>query len=208
MAMTNRANIKRDGLIMSTLDDLVPQDHLVRTLEATIDWKFIYPLVKSLYSNFGRRSIDPVVLFKMIFINYTFGINSMRKTCEEIKVNIAYRWFLGISIYEDVPNYSTWSKNYQRRYKDSEVFDQIFNHIIKHGIDNGFIDATTVFGDGTHRKANANSRKATDKEVEIVAKAYEKELLEEINEQRAENDKKLFESLDKKEYEIELKFLL
>ena len=139
MAMTNRANIKRDGLIMSTLDDLVPQDHLVRTLEATIDWKFIYPLVKSLYSNFGRRSIDPVVLFKMIFINYTFGINSMRKTCEEIKVNIAYRWFLGISIYEDVPNYSTWSKNYQRRYKDSEVFDQIFNHIIKHGIDNGFI---------------------------------------------------------------------
>lgn len=145
MAMTNRANIKRDGLIMSTLDDLVPQDHLVRTLEATIDWKFIYPLVKSLYSNFGRRSIDPVVLFKMIFINYTFGINSMRKTCEEIKVNIAYRWFLGISIYEDVPNYSTWSKNYQRRYKDSEVFDQIFNHIIKHGIDNGFIDTTTVF---------------------------------------------------------------
>lgn len=116
MAMTNRANIKRDGLIMSTLDDLVPQDHLVRTLEATIDWKFIYPLVKSLYSNFGRRSIDPVVLFKMIFINYTFGINSMRKTCEEIKVNIAYRWFLGISIYEAVPNYSTWSKNYQRRY--------------------------------------------------------------------------------------------
>ena len=118
MAMTNRANIKRDGLIMSTLDDLVPQDHLVRTLEATIDWKFIYPLVKSLYSNFGRRSIDPVILFKMIFINYTFGINSMRKTCEEIKVNIAYRWFLGISIYEDVPNHSTWSKNYQRRYKD------------------------------------------------------------------------------------------
>ena len=213
MAMTNRANIKRDGLIMSTLDDLVPQDHLVRTLEATIDWKFIYPLVKSLYSNFGRRSIDPVVLFKMIFINYTFGINSMRKTCEEIKVNIAYRWFLGISIYEDVPNYSTWSKNYQRRYKDSEVFDQIFNHIIKHGIDNGFTDTTTVFGDGTHRKANANSRKATDKEVEIVAKAYEKELLEEINEERAENGKKPFESLDKKEYafdeetgeEIELK---
>ncbi|MGN8702789.1 transposase, partial [Catenibacterium mitsuokai] len=68
----------------------------------------------------------------------------MRKTCEEIKVNIAYRWFLGISIYEDVPNYSTRSKNYQRRYKDSEVFDQIFNHIIRHGIDNGFIDTTTV----------------------------------------------------------------
>ena len=81
-----------------------------------------------------------------------------------------------------MPNYSTWSKNYQRRYKDSQVFDQIFNHIIKQGIDNGFIDTMTVFGDGTHRKANANSRKATDKEVEMIAKTYEKELLDEIKE--------------------------
>ena len=152
--MTNRNNEKHDCPIMCTLDELVPQDHLVRTLESAIDWKFIYPLVESLYSKLGRRSIDPVVLFKMIFINYVFGINSMRKTCEEIKVNIAYRWFLGLSIHEEVPNYSTWSKNYQRRYKDSKVFDQIFNHIIKHGIDNGFIDTVTVFGDGTHRKAS------------------------------------------------------
>lgn len=200
MTMTNRANVKFDGIILSTLDDLVPQDHLVRILEKTIDWKFIYPLVKPLYSDVGRHSIDPVVLFKMIFINYTFGINSMRKTCEEIKVNVAYRWFLGIDIYEEVPNYSTWSKNYQRRYKDSQVFDQIFNHIIKYGIDNKFIDTTTVFGDGTHRKANANSRKATDKEVEMIAKTYEKELLDEINEERKRNGKKPFESLIKKEY--------
>lgn len=200
MTMTNRANVKFDGIILSTLDDLVPQDHLVRILEKTIDWKFIYPLVKPLYSDVGRHSIDPVVLFKMIFINYTFGINSMRKTCEEIKVNVAYRWFLGIDIYEEVPNYSTWSKNYQRRYKDSQVFDQIFNHIIKYGIDNKFIDTTTVFGDGTHRKANANSRKATDKEVEMIAKTYEKELLDEINEDRIKNGKKPFESLVKKEY--------
>ena len=83
MAMTNRANIKRDGLIMSTLDDLVPQDHLVRTLEATIDWKFIYPLVKSLYSNFGRRSIDPVVLFKMIFL-YLISYDDMKRISQFI----------------------------------------------------------------------------------------------------------------------------
>lgn len=200
MVMTNRANTKFDGIILSTIDELVPQDHLVRTLEDTIDWSFIYPLVKPLYSDFGRRSIDPVVLFKMIFINYTFGINSMRKTCEEIKVNLAYRWFLGIGIYEDVPNYSTWSKNYQRRYKDSKIFDQIFRHIIKIGIDEEYIDTTTVFGDGTHRKANANIRKATNEEVEIVAKTYENELLEEINDEREKNGKKPFDSLVKKEY--------
>ena len=68
MAMTNRNNIKFDCIIFATLDDLVPQDHNVRLFEDTIDWKFIYPLVKPLYSEVGRPSIDPVVLFKMLFI--------------------------------------------------------------------------------------------------------------------------------------------
>ena len=69
MAMTNRNNIKKDCFIMATIDELVPQDHLVRKLESCIDFTFIYPKVKSLYSDMGRPSIDPVVLFKMIFIN-------------------------------------------------------------------------------------------------------------------------------------------
>lgn len=109
MTMTKRYNYKDNGFILSTIDDLVPDNHLVRKIESSIDWNFIYPLVEDLYSKQGRKSIDPVVLFKMIFIDKLFGINSMRKTCEEIEVNLAYRWFLGLSIYDDVPNYSTWS---------------------------------------------------------------------------------------------------
>ena len=101
MTMTRRNNFKDNGFILSTIDDLVPENHLVRQIESSIDWNFIYPLVENLYSNQGRKSIDPVVLFKMIFIDKMFGINSMRKTCEEIKVNLAYRWFLGLSIYDD-----------------------------------------------------------------------------------------------------------
>ena len=98
------------------MEEFVPEDHLVRKMEEALKWDFIYPLVEPLYSLWGRPSIDPVILFKMIFINYTFNINSMRRTCEEIRVNLAYRWFLGISIDEAVPNYSTWSQNYIRRY--------------------------------------------------------------------------------------------
>lgn len=109
MAMTCLNNRKNDSFILSTIDELVPSDHKVRELEEAIDWTFIYPLVRPLYSSFGRPSIDPVVLFKMLFINFTFGIHSMRRTCEEIKVNLAYRWFLGLSIDDEVPNYSTWS---------------------------------------------------------------------------------------------------
>lgn len=81
MAMTCRYNIKRDSIILDTINNLVPPDHMVRKLEKAVDWKFIYPLVKDLYSSEGRPSVDPVVLFKMIFINFCFGINSMRKTC-------------------------------------------------------------------------------------------------------------------------------
>ena len=92
MAMTCLNNRKNDSFILSTIDELVPSDHKVRELEEAIDWTFIYPLVRPLYSSFGRPSIDPVVLFKMLFINFTFGIHSMRRTCEEIKVNLAYRW--------------------------------------------------------------------------------------------------------------------
>ena len=79
MAMTRRNNAKDFGYILGTIEEFVPENHLVRKLEETIDWCFIYPLVSSLYSSIGRPSIDPAILFKMIFINYCCGINSIRK---------------------------------------------------------------------------------------------------------------------------------
>ena len=81
MAMTNRNTAKLDCMIYYTLDELVPQDHLIRKMEEALDFRFIYPKVQHLYSCHGRPSIDPVVLFKMLIINIVFGINSMRKTC-------------------------------------------------------------------------------------------------------------------------------
>lgn len=199
MAMTVKNNIKNNQILFCSIDDLVPQDHLVRKLESTIDWRFIYPLVKDLYSSVGRPSIDPVVLFKMVFINFIFGINSMRRTCDEIYVNNAYRWFLGLSLMDEVPNYSTWSQNYIRRYKDSDVFDQIFKHILTQAMNFGFINMESVFGDSTHQKANANKNKYNDVEVELTKKKFEDELLEEINKDRKKHGKKPLETLSKKE---------
>lgn len=106
---------------------------------------------------------------------------------------------MGLSIYEEVPNYSTWSQNYIRRYGDSDVFDEIFHRILMELDANGFLDVTTVFGDGTHMKASANKRKATDKEVEIAVKHFDEDLLNEINQLRKENGKKPFDSLVKEE---------
>lgn len=193
--MTYNDNHKHFEFIFYTIDELVPQDHLVRKLENALDWSFIYPLVKDLYSSKGRKSIDPVILFKMIFIDKLFGINSMRKTTEEIKVNLAYRWFLGLGFNDEVPNYSTWSQNYIRRYCDSEVFDQIFSYIIDKALEYKFINLETVFGDSTFQKASANKRKSHKETVAIVKKQYEDELLKEINQERALHNQKPFTHL-------------
>lgn len=140
----------REGFILASLEDLVPQDHLVRKLDSCMDWHFIYPLVQHLYAPHGRPSIDPVILFKMLCINILFGFNSMRRTCRECDMNLAYRWFLGIPMECKVPDYSTWSQNYIRRYGDSQIFQQIFDHILDQLQKHELLDLTTLFGDSTH----------------------------------------------------------
>ncbi len=95
MMTKNQAN-EREQLEMLTIDQLVPENHLVRKLESAIDFSFIYPMVEHLYSGVGRPSIDPVVLFKITFIQYIFGIRSMRQTIKEIETNMAYRWFFRV----------------------------------------------------------------------------------------------------------------
>jgi len=114
--MTKNQSNEREQLEMLTIDPLVPNDHLVRKLEAAIDFSFMYPLVEHLYSTNGRPPIDPVVLFKMAFIQYVFGIRSMRQTIKEIETNMAYRWFLGFGFHTEVPHFSTFGKNYVHRF--------------------------------------------------------------------------------------------
>ena len=98
--MGRRNNDERSQIQMLSIDDLVPQDHLIRKIDAAIDLSFIYDKVKDLYKPGGRESIDPVVLIKIVMIQYIFGIKSMRQTIKEIEVNIAYRWYLGYPIFQ------------------------------------------------------------------------------------------------------------
>ncbi len=86
-----------------TLDKLVPKEHLVRKLDKAIDLSFIRDKVQHLYSKTGTYSIDPIVLFKIIIVQNIFGIRSMRRTIQEIEVNLAYRWYIGYSLDEPIP---------------------------------------------------------------------------------------------------------
>lgn len=193
---------EREQLEILTIDQLVPQDHLVRKLEAAIDFSFIYPLVENLYSSLGRPSIDPVVLFKMTFIQYVFGIRSMRQTIKEIETNMAYRWFLGFGFHTEVPHFSTFGKNYARRFQDTDVFEQIFYRILKEIMKKGLLHADHVFIDSTHVKASANKRKYDKKVVRKETRAYEEKLQLELNIDREEHGKKPFppEKFEKDEW--------
>lgn len=190
-------NHERNQMTFISLEDLVPENHLVRKLDAAIDFSFIYEIVEDLYKPYGRESIDPVVLIKITFIQYIFGIPSMRKTIEEIEVNFAYRWFLGYGINEPIPHFSTFGKNYVRRFKDSDVFEQIFKHILAEAYKCGFIKDEHIFIDGSHIKANANNHKYENKKLEKAARYYEEELQEEIEKDRINHGKKSLKETEK-----------
>lgn len=174
------------------IEDLVPENHLVRDIDKAIDFSFIYEKVKGLYSEmeWGKPGIDPVCLFKIVFIQYIFGIRSMRQTIKEIEVNMAYRWFIGYDIGEKIPHFSTFGKNYTRRFQGTTIFEEIFENILQEAVNCGFIDASAIFIDGTHIKASANKNKATKEVVEVQAKNYQKQLDEEIAKDRTAHGKK------------------
>ena len=188
--MTKNNNIGKFEMIFNTLEDLVPQNHPVRMYDSAIDWKFIYPLVEDLYSNVGKPSIDPIVLFKMVFINYIDGIHSLRKTCDRCNTDIAYRWFLRINFTDKIPDHSTFSQNLKRKFLETNLFKNIFTEIVRQAYEAGFIDPENIFGDSTHVKASANKKKHIDKVIKATENLYYEDLKKDINKDRAEHDKK------------------
>lgn len=188
--MTKKDVDNRLQIEFNSVDALVPKEHLVRKIDRAIDFNFIYDEVAELYSASGAPSIDPVVLIKIVLIQYLFGIPSMRQTIREIEVNIAYRWFIGYSFTEKIPHFSTFNKNYERRFKNTNLFNNIFTKILEEANKYGFIDLSEIFIDSTHIKASANKKKYTKKEIDIEAKKYQEELEKEIDEDRKKHGKK------------------
>jgi len=195
--ITVRKEIQSEIVFMD-MNEMVPIESMFRKIDKYIDFTFIYEEVKEKYcENNGRPSIDPVVLFKLVFIQALDGIKSMRKTCEKIKVDAEYRWFLEIPFGKETPHFSTFSKNYERRFKGTDIFEKIFINIVKQAQEYGMLNEE-FFMDSTHRKANANKNKYEDVLVKVVKKR-KLELEEEINEERKRLGEKPFEYKD--EYE-------
>ena len=160
--MTKNADKKREQMMMFSMDDMVPQNHMLRLIDKAINWNFIYDLVEEKYCpDNGRPSMDPVMLIKIPFIQYLYGIKSMRQTMKEIEVNVAYRWFLGLDMLDPVPHFSTFGKNYTRRFKDTDLFEQIFSKILEDCMKYKLVNTEQIFVDATHVKDD----EAFEKEV-------------------------------------------
>ena len=199
--MTQENEKVRKQMQIVCIDDLVPQDHLLRIIDKAIDWKFIYELVEDKYSpDMGRPSLDPVTLIKIPLIQYLYGIKSMRQTIMEIEVNMAYRWFLGLELYDDVPHFTTFGKNYTRRFKDTDLFEQIFQHILEECYRFRLVDPSEIFVDATHVKARANNKKMQKRIAHEETLFYEQMLRKEIDSDREAHGKKPLKDKDDDDY--------
>lgn len=182
--------------IIVDIDQLVPQDHMVRKIERVMDYEWIYKRLEPYYCvNNGRPGTDPVVLIKIVLIQHLFGIPSLRQTWREIEVNTAYRWFLGYNLLEQIPHFATVSYAFCKRFP-AELSEEIFGHILNKAINNKMVDPSVVFIDGTQIKASANKKKGQKEQVAKVARVYDAQLRQEVNTDREAHGKKPFEDDD------------
>lgn len=189
--MLKKPTPAQQELEMVTLEMLVPKDHLLRKIEGAVDFEFIREKVAHLYcADNGRPALDPVVLFKLLFIGYLFGVRSERQLMREVQVNVAYRWFAGFRLTDKVPDASTFSQNRRRRFIDTTVYQEIFDEIVRQAIGRGMVDGRVLYSDSTHLKANANKNKFDEVQVAQTPSAYLAELDAAIDADRAAQGKK------------------
>ena len=181
----------QSSLEFVSIDELVPEDHLLRKIDKRVDFHFIHDLVKDLYSpDNGRPALDPTLMFKLLLIGYLFGVRSERQLVREVQVNVAYRWFLGLSLTDKIPDASTLSQNRRRRFNDSTVYQDIFDEIVFQAMKRKLVSGHTLYTDSTHLKANANKNKWIKREAQASRKEYIEALDQAVEEDRLAHGKK------------------
>jgi transposase len=174
-----------------SIEEMVPQDHLLRKIDAAIDFGFVKERLYPLYcANNGKPAVDPVVLFKMLFIGYLYGIRSERQVVRDIEVNVAYRWFLGLRLGDSVPDASTISQNRRRKFDGTDVFRELFDDVVMMVIEKGFVNGKGLYTDSTHLKANANKNRWKRKQVHANVRQYLDALDKAVEADRAAHGKK------------------
>jgi len=146
-----------------SLEDHVPTDHLMRSIDRFVDLSGIRTHLAPFYSATGRPSVDPELMIRMLLIGYSMGLRSERRLCEEVHLNLAYRWFCRLDLTDAIPDHSTFSKNRHGRFRDSDLFRHLFESVVARCIAEGLVGGERFAVDASLIEADANRQNSTPK---------------------------------------------
>jgi transposase len=154
--MGNQGAVQAPLFYAFNLEDHVPRDHLLRGIDRFLDLSELRRHLASFYSHTGRPSIDPELMIRMLVIGYCFGIRSERRLCEEVHLNLAYRWFCRLGLEDRIPDHSTFSKNRHGRFRQSDAFRHVFETVLRRCMGEGLVGGEGFAIDASVIKADAN----------------------------------------------------
>jgi len=150
---------KRELFVSVSLDEYVPEDHLLRAVDRYLDLSEFRQNLAESYSNTGRPSIDPELMARMLIIGYCYGIRSERRLCEEVSMNLAYRWFCRLGLKDKVPDHSSFSKNRHGRFRDHDAFRQLFDSVLRRCMAEGLVRGEGFATDASMIKADVSRQR-------------------------------------------------
>ena len=168
------------------LENYVPQDHLLRKIDPLLDLSALRDHLSQFYSHTGRPSIDPEVMLRMLLVGYCYGIRSERRLCEEVHLNLAYRWFCRLGLEGKVPDHSTFSENRHGRFRESDVFRQLFETVLKRCMVEGLVGGEGFAVDASLVKADASHQRQRDDDDDWGGGRAVREYLEALDEGSAQ----------------------
>jgi transposase len=142
-----------------SLERHVPPDHLLRSIDRFVDLSGVREHLRPFYSEGGRPSVDPELMIRMLIIGYTHGIRSERRLCEEVHLNLAYRWFCRLGLNGSVPDHSTFSKNRHGRFRDSDLLRHLFETTVERCVAEGLVGGDGFAVDASLIRAEANRQR-------------------------------------------------
>jgi transposase len=154
-----------------SLERHVPADHLLRSIDRFVELGELRRELAPFYSMIGRPSIDPELMIRMLLVGYCFGIRSERRLCEEVHLNLAYRWFCRLGLDGDVPDHSTFSKNRHGRFRDSDLLRRLFETVLRRCLDEGLVGGESFAVDASLIKADANRQKGIEGDKWVAPQA-------------------------------------
>jgi transposase len=166
--MMGERTVAQEALFYSfCLERHVPEDHLLRSIDRFVDLSGIREHLRPFYSETGRPSIDPELMIRMLIIGYCMGVRSERRLCEEVHLNLAYRWFCRLGLEGDVPDHSTFSKNRHGRFRDCDLLRELFEMTVARCISEGLVGGEGFATDASLIKADANKQRSADAQEQV-----------------------------------------